>query len=198
LSGVLYSKDISSNIISIPQLIKHGCTVSFENEYVYVKKDGKIVCMGSKHPKTNLYVLKSHSAVTQVEGMVAVLKSSNEMMRILHNRFAHLNHADIIRISKENLALGVPVINGYPHHYDCPHCRAGKATREPYPKKIQLEEEENMEVCDEVNSDTFGPISPKSCYNHVYIIIFVDHGSCFTILIGMTSLDQVYECYAKV
>ena len=197
LSGVLFSNEVSANIISVPQLIKNGCSVAFENDRAVITFDGKVVCSGIQHKPSSLYVLSSHCAVERMNGMVATLKTCDEQLRLLHNRLGHLNRDAIIHMSKENLANGLPSIDGYPGKFDCPHCWAGKATHQPYPKK-KIDSPETLNVCDEFHSDTFGPMTPMSCYKHSYIIIFVDKGSCFAFLIGLTSLDQVPDSYRRV
>jgi hypothetical protein len=83
----------------------------------------------------------------------------------------HLNHADILRMTRKTWQIGLPTIEGYPNKFECPHCWAAKAAREPYLKKACIDLE-NANVCDELHSDTFGPILPMSRYKHSYVIIF--------------------------
>lgn len=197
LSGVLMSPEFSSNIISVPQLIKRGCNVLFEGNRAIITFKGKTLCEGEQDPKSLLYILKTHQAKCSFEGVANTMRTSVEQMRILHNRLGHLNHADIIRMSKDNLASGLPPIHGYPDKFECTHCLAGKGTRKAYPK-VSHPKEEPADVCDEIHSDTFGPIKPVSRYNHSYAIFFIDRGSHFAFVIGLTSLDQVHVAYVKV
>ena len=197
LSNVLFSNDVSMNIISIPQLINFGCTAVFEENRAVVKFQKDIICLGIKDEQSMLYILCSHHAVKQSNGTVAALKPCDEQLRVLHNRLGHLNRADILRMSKEHLVSGLPTIEGYPANFECPHCWAGKTTRQPYPKK-EPNSIETASVCDELHSDFFGPMTPISRYKHAYFIIFVDKGSRFAFLVCLSSLELVAESYKRV
>ncbi|EPS57321.1 hypothetical protein M569_17496 [Genlisea aurea] len=80
---------------------------------------------------------------------------------------------------------------------ECPACLSGKMTRVPYPRKGVKSDEsiKDMNVGDEVCSDTFGPIQGMSRYGNRFIVEFIDKASSFAFLFGLSTLSQVFTKY---
>mmetsp|Transcript_14408 Transcript_14408/g.20027 ORF Transcript_14408/g.20027 Transcript_14408/m.20027 type:complete len:198 (-) Transcript_14408:242-835(-) len=124
--------------------------------------------------------------------------SAAHTLQELHERYAHVNPRTIIQMVRENVADGLPTIHPGGNRIDCPHCVAGKSTRQPFREEDGTTEDrlpENLEVGDEIHSDQMGPVSPPSHCGFRFVIIFIDAGSRCCFLYLMTSLSQTPEKY---
>ena len=201
LQDVLYSPSASVNIISTLALGKdEGIKVIQEGGLIKVvdsNQGDKVIIIGEERKPGGLLYLSSHIPVIQGEIQISeAVRSKEESLRELHNRMGHLNSDAIKLMIREKLVDGVPdSLGSFEGKVECPYCTAAKMTRKPYKMGEEDGDPEDLEIGDEVSSDTFGPINPISRYKHSYIIIFLDRASRLCCAYGMNSLSETREKY---
>lgn len=199
LCNVLYSPDASTNIIAIHPFVKKGCTVVIEEQRLKVLFNGQVILYGKDNGK-GLYVLQSH-CIEQTEQATCLSLHSipkSDALRLLHNRFGHLNPEAIKQMCKEGLVQGLPSDLKFDStEFSCTHCLMGKSTRLPYnnSEKPPVVVGDNLNIGDEIVSDTFGPIEPISRNGNRFVIEFIDVASRFAFMFPITSLELVASKY---
>ena len=95
----------------------------------------------------------------------------------------------------EKMVTGIPEgidFSGVP--LNCPQCIAGKSMKLPYSSGPTVPVI-NVNVGDEVISDSFGPINPTSRNGNRFVVEFVDVGSRFAFMFPIPSLDLIASKY---
>ncbi|EPS63214.1 hypothetical protein M569_11573 [Genlisea aurea] len=203
LTRVYYSPDASFNLLAINPFIDRGCTVDIRGDRMTINHQGRVIVRGERG-KSGLYVVSSHS-VRLIDEIALSLKykDKSEVLRLLHNRLGHLHGEGIKKMIRENMALGLPQeLDLTENTLNCPSCVGGKMTRQPYPKSDESTEDDtsrkNIQVGDELCSDTFGPMNTISRYGNKHIVEFIDRASSFAFMFGIPTLDTVVSRYSLV
>ncbi|KAD5961425.1 hypothetical protein E3N88_12898 [Mikania micrantha] len=109
-----------------------------------------------------------------------------------HARLGRLNFDSIQKLSKREMAQGVPKITHPSQVCDC--CMAGKQSRVPFPKETRFRAEKPLDL---VYADVCGPIRPETKGGNKYLLMTVDDHSMymwvFFILIKAEVFDRFKE-----
>ena len=163
LDGVLYCPDITTNLISLPQMTKQGCDIEMTMNHITVYAKGKIVVEGTRD-KAGIYTLTSHF-IRPKEDSIALFHmiGSLETMHELHNRLGHIQPRVIRQMIQQGVVEGLPATAPTTVTWEipCTICSQGKGTKSPFREANSTTADRipaNLEVGDEVHSDQMGPI----------------------------------------
>ena len=176
--------DLSTNLLSVSQIVKRGSTVTFDKDGVKViNAAGAIVATGSM--VKDIFRLNQATPKPQ-----ALAVSTTESLELWHKRMGHLNF-DSVRRLKNGLVSGV--------HYNeaavekCKVCAMGKQTRLPFSKAGSRA----SDLLELVHSDICGPMEVPSLGGSRYYLSFIDDKSRRTAVyfLKQKSADEVYDAF---
>ncbi|BES90435.1 Protein of unknown function (DUF525) [Nesidiocoris tenuis] len=161
LEDVYECDNISYNLLSVGKIQKQGFCVSFEDDAVEIKKNGRVLLKGTK--TGNLYIL--HLFRDQRRGDACV--TSDPELR--HRRMGHSSL--------------------HPPLSMCEVCQKGKQVRNDFKSLVESKKPKRILEC--VSSDVVGPISPPSIDGKRYLVTFIDNYSRFCVCYLLGSKDEV-------
>lgn len=161
---VLLIPDLSANLLSVSQLTKNGCKVEFTDSgcHIYNSK-GDLVAMARR--TNNMYKLNTVGTGT---ACAVFPKESKADIETWHRRMAHLNMADVYKLSKCTEGINISTKNT--ENSVCIPCCEGKQTRLPFPHSGSRANG----LLEIVHSDLCGPMETPSAGGAKYFITFVD------------------------
>lgn len=164
MSEVLYVPGIRSNLLSVGHLLKKGFDFRFVGDQCSMKKNDQQVAnivMGSN----KLFPIK----LDIVSSTCMIATSNDEVSKLWHERFGHLNFRSLKEMSTKEIVRGLPkleVINEA-----CEECQLGKQHRESFPSKSKWISQSPLEL---VHTDLCGPMQVPSLGGSRYFLLFVD------------------------
>lgn len=165
LSDTIFVPDLRSNLISVSKITDKGYRIIFDSKAAQIMdKTGKSIIKCNR--KGNLYVLSEST----VRANAASTKSSLQQW---HEKFGHLNEADLKAMAKKNLVNGMN-ININEKLGPCQTCIMGKQTQTPFPKKSNSRSSKLLEL---IHTDICGPMRTQSIGGARYFITFIDDKS---------------------
>lgn len=157
---ILYIPELSTNLLSVSQLVKNGCQVNFHETGCNIyNKEKQLVA--TARLTNNMYKLN----IVVGDAYVATTNSS-ETLDVWHRRMGHLNYNDVKKL--ENCTEGVKVTNS--DSKTCIPCIEGKQTRFSF-KNEGSRATSQLEV---IHSDLCGPMECNSLGGAKYFITFID------------------------
>ena len=157
---VHYLPDLSTNLLSVNQMVKKGYKVNFCNRGVKVyNRNGELVATGNH--EDDLFKLD--------EMKLKALACSNSISEyeLWHKRMGHLNKQSL-KALQQGLATGIKFPNL--KESDCKTCCLGKQSRLPFSK----EGSRATQILEVVHSDFCGPMEVQSPGGKRYFITFKD------------------------
>lgn len=153
LGKVLYVPDLDSGLLSVSKITDNGYSVLFKRDSVEViDQASKVIALGGR--SGDLYELKQSECV-------AVAKSRNHStncQHTWHRRFGHRHHSVFDRIRKEELVLGMKLVD-CGARIQCESCLEGKMARLPFPQKSVRKSTQPLDL---IHTDLCGPMSNAS------------------------------------
>ena len=124
--------------------------------------------------------------------------AANLSIGIVHQRFAHLNCSDIIRMQKTNAVKNLG-LEGNHSRFTCEACIFGKMHRIPFPTEGS---EKAAEVCDLIHADVGGSIHAPTFDDYKLYSLLKDNNSNYidVKLINKKSevVDHIIEFYERM
>lgn len=177
--------DLSSNLLSVSQIVQRGNTVTFNKDGVQViNPSGELIATGSR--KRDLFKLDL------VQSSRALACASNETAALWHKRLGHINYDSLHRM-KRGLVSGIEYAEPPRSNDKCKVCSMGKQTRLPF-SKCGSRASDVLEV---VHSDICGPMEVQSLGGSRYYLTFTDDKSrrIFVYFLEEKSAQNVYEAF---
>ena len=111
--NVLYVPKLSTNLLSIYHITNYGAgkTVMFTLDSVIIREieyPSQIVAIGKVDHHVCLYSF-SHFELTSPT--IVLLAHSNELSKLWHERFHHLNYRYLQQLSKQHMVIDLPPIS---------------------------------------------------------------------------------------
>ena len=167
LHDCLYVPSVRRNLISVSSLSCHGYSFLFNKNYIFIKYDDKLICVGMLID--NLYLVEpiapmqinSHEYNHKRKEM-----SSVNQTQLWHLRLGHINLERIRRMVTSGLINPLDVIT-LPV---CEPCLEDKITMRPFKAKGNRAKE----VLDLVHTNLCGPMSTNARGGYKYFITFID------------------------
>lgn len=162
INNVQYVPEISTNLLSVSQIVKRGHKVVFKNSGVEViNPDGEIISTGSHI--NGLFKLNC-SAIAQNKAFSC---SSVASLQLWHRRMGHLNHKSLQKLQNE-LSTGIQFSTTNTN--DCKICPIGKQIRLPFNKNATRA----SHILELVHSDICGPMEEESLGGKRYFLTLID------------------------
>lgn len=184
--NVLFSPDLTANLISASQLYDEGYNIVWKPSYAdVISPDGSnILQFDCGRGVNRLWQLSlrsaSHTFLTQIEGRKIAAD-------LWHRRLGHLHPAGVIKflsqIGQTSLRL-----DDFPL---CDACRMGKAVRSP--TTASFHRLLSLLAC--VHSDLLGPFSPESLGGKKDIMYFIDDYSRYSSVYLLRNKSDAFKAF---
>lgn len=183
IKDALYVPGITTNLLSVSQLIKKGNKVIFGSRgcKVYNQK-GHLIAEADEI--NNVYKLRLEK---RPDRAVANLAVSNE---IWHRRFGHLNYKDL-RTMQEGAVDGLNVDEKHVDSNICEVCLEGKQSRLPFNNKGHRA----SGLLELVHADICGPMETISVGGSRYFLLCIDDYSRMSFVYFLKNKDQALDSF---
>ena len=187
ISNVYYVPNMTSNILSLGQLLEKGYDIHMKDCSLFIRDDIGNLIAKVKMSKNRMFSLNIQNDVAKC--LKACYKDASWLW---HLRFGHLNFGGLEMLSKKEMVRGLPRIN----HPDqlCEGCLLGKQFRKGFPKQSESRAKKPLEL---IHTDVCGPIKPSSLGNSNYFLLFIDDFSRKTWVYFLKQKSEVFEVFKK-
>lgn len=162
LKNALYVPNAAKNLLSGAAFDIPGFTRFVKDGQMVVRHGDEVVL--EAYRRGLYYVRLASNEVNAIEAR------PNNDLTLWHLRMGHLNENDVLKMSKEKLVKGMPMIKNNEREY-CEPCAVPKITKLPNPPNMR----EYDKPLDLIYMYLVGPISPVSDGNGKYSIEIKDH-----------------------
>lgn len=160
VKNVLYVPELATNLLSVSQMIKNGCSVKFNDHGCKIFNKDNIE-VAAANLISNMYRLNTDT-------IPAYTCKTNETEFLLwHQRMAHLNFNDLKKLTE--CTEGVEFTKNK-NNMLCEICQKGKQCRIPFP----AEGSRVKKPLELIHSDICGPLEVKSLGGARYFLTFID------------------------
>lgn len=165
---VFHVPHLKCNLISVGQLVEKGFSVTIDKRGLRLfDPKGKFVL------KSVLSKNRTFKAnITTSAPQCLLTTSTNQEAYLWHQRYGHLNFKSLSDLRSISMVSGIPKLHVPDRVFSA--CLAGKQTRLPFVKSIQLRAQHVLDV---VSSDICGPFEVLSLGGSKYFITFIDEFS---------------------
>lgn len=207
LKNVLYVPNLSTNLISVSQLVKDGYDVSFnKNGCKILEVSGNcitqahcvngiykfngVVCVSSRYSQSRMHSLLLQGRQESPSAAVAAI---DESLELWHKRLGHLSLSGMCMLQKvaNGILLQKPEERSLK---DCVACLEGKLTAEPFPKGESKRADKALQI---IHSDVAGPCQEASWGGAKYLVTFTDDYTRKTYGYLMRCKSQVLNCFIE-
>lgn len=180
---------LTTNLLSVSELIKNGNSVVFEASCCYIRnKNNELVATAES--TNGVYKLKTDLSVSAC-GMLAAPAVANS--ELWHRRLAHINSRDLDKM-RNGVVHGVSYPDSSNMMKDkCVTCCEGKQMRLPF----QHVGERSTEPLQIVHADVCGPMEKKSIGGSQYFLLFVDDFSRMNFIYFLKQKNEVYKKFKE-
>ena len=194
LTDVFVSPDLSTNLISVGQLVDNNCNVHFPRSGCVVQDQvsGQMIAKG---PKVGLLFPLHVSPSTFIPSFPLlsfacnVVGSGNKMW---HRRLGHPN-SDVLRTLFNSGFLGNKACLSIDLSFDCTSCKLGKSKVLPFPHHAS-----RASQCFElIHSDVWGIAPVVSHAHYKYFVTFIDDFSRFTWVYFLRAKGEVFSVFQR-
>ncbi|KAI3523650.1 hypothetical protein L1887_01930 [Cichorium endivia] len=173
-SNVSYVKGLKHNLISISQLCDADYDVCFNKREGNIINADKEVVLSAKRCE-HIYILDMFSADLSLKRCF-FSRAQSHINWLWHKRLSHLNFKNISKISKNQLARGIPKMN-FVKDKVCSACEKGKQIKASFKSK---QCSSIVSLFSLMHLDLFGPVPVASLAGKKYSLSIVDEFSRFT------------------
>jgi hypothetical protein len=186
--NVLHVPQLSVNLLSMYQIThsSSGKKVEFTPKSVSIfdMQDNSRIVVGEVNHQSWLYTF---SKFIEPDSCV-LLMHVDDISRLWHERFGHLNFKYMQQLSKKEMVIRLPDI-----HFSqgvCEGCVIGKHPQEKFKKgKVHR----TSSPLDLIHSDLMGPFPHPSINKARYVLTFLDDYSCYTWVFFLEQKSEVFE-----
>lgn len=183
VEGVLCVPKLTTNLLSVSQLISKGNKVSF-NKYGCQIFNIKGVLVATANLLNGVYKLNMPPDCSSA----AVMVSSE----VWHRRLGHVNSQYLNKM--QDAVQGLTLDNKTDiSKSSCVACCEGKQSRLPFPK----ESSRSTELLNIVHTDLCGPMENRSIGGSKYFMLFIDDFSRMTYIYFLKSKDEALKCFQQ-
>ena len=192
LLKVLYVPDLNYNLLSVPEVVTHGKSVTFTAEGCTIRnKDQQVAATGLKIGNLFYLTCTVPKAVTHAHAAIVNHEKSKE--DIWHSRFGHLGVENMKRLVNSDLVEGLDY-NVTSEAKFCEPCTEGKIHKKKFPKTGGTRATEILEL---VHSDVCGKMDVPSLGGAEYFLSFVDDLSRYIWIYPIKYKSDVWEKFLE-
>ena len=188
LKNTLFILEIQNKLFSVSSAVREEGVVKFDKGEVTWENNGAKMLIGKKYGK--LYKLNGQS---QSKDTCCLAKKRESSVSLWHQRFGHLNEADLKLLSRNQIVNGLELAAGKGDDV-CHGCELGKSKRFPFPKSSQRKTTKPLQL---IHSDLCGPLNIPSVGGSRYFITFIDDYSRYVTVYFLKTKDEAYEKFVE-
>jgi transposase InsO family protein len=186
--NILCIPNLTTNLLSVSQLVANGNTVSFKKNICHIHNQQKVL-IGVAELENGVYKLNT----VKSEKVLAATVVQATDAKTWHRRLGHINSNDLERM-KGGAVEGV----FYNEKADiqksnCQVCCEGKQTRLPFPSANHR----SKKLLEVVHSDLCGPMETKSIGQAKYFLLFVDDASRMSFVYFLKEKNQALQRFKE-
>lgn len=186
VKDVLCVPSLTTNLLSVSELIKNGNSVNFESSHCYIRNKNNVL-VATAVSTNGVYKLQTKEADCLLATQTV---ASAEMW---HRRLAHINSSDLNKM-KNGTVNGLTFDGTSDMTKDkCVTCCEGKQTRLPFSHAT----ERSTETLQIIHSDVCGAMETKSIGGARYFLLFVDDYSRMTFIYFLKNKDEVFSKFKE-
>ncbi|CAF4918661.1 unnamed protein product [Pieris macdunnoughi] len=186
VKDVLCIPNVTTNLLSVSQLIKHGNKVSFQRECCYIRNQQNEL-IGIAQLVNGVYKLNTRSVCL----FAATATPTSDM--IWHRSLGHINSKDMNDM-RNGAVEGLEFEKKTEiSKFNCTVCCEGKQTRLPFPHSNHRSEH----VLEKIHADVCGPMETKSIGYSRYFLFFVDDFSRMSFVYFLQNKSEVYSYFKE-
>lgn len=195
--NALYVPGVTTNLLSIGQIIKKGNKVNFNDKNCTVINCSGVVIAIAQFTD-NVY--KLITCLSQGIEVSQVMKSADAVVNLAiskevwHRRLAHLNYQDLTAMKNHCSVEGLQTMKAdVCANKICVTCCEGKQTRLPF-RHVGQRAKSHLEV---VHTDLCGPMEKVSLGGSRYFLILEDDFSRYTHVYFLKTKDEALEYFKE-
>lgn len=184
IKDVQYVPELTTNLLSVSQLVKKGNRVNFHGECCQIfNKCGVLIATADLCGNVyKLNYLKSDC------GSALAVQAG-----IWHRRFGHLNYSDLRTMQCKEVVEGLKCSGNLSKTEVCEVCCEGKQTRLPFSNQGKR----STSLLEIIHADLCGPMEKTSIGGSKYFLIFQDDFSRMVFVYFLKSKNETFECFQK-
>ncbi|KMQ85317.1 retrovirus-related pol polyprotein from transposon tnt 1-94 [Lasius niger] len=184
LEDTMFVPALRNNLMSVSTITDKGYTVVFDKKRATIKrKDGSTALTATK--KNQLYVVNETNDHAMAAGDV-----NDDKMTRWHQRYGHLNIADLKNLKIKEMVKGVEFTTKT-NEFRCDICDKSKIHIQPFKPSKNRE----TEVLNLVHSDICGPMNVESLAGSKYFVTFIDDFSRYTEVVMLRQRSDVLKAF---
>lgn len=185
VKNVLCVPSLTTNLLSVSELIKNGNSVVFEpNRCLIRNKLGKLVAEAELID--GVYKMK-------LQTQKCLLTSSTVNGEAWHKRLGHINSNDMNKMKRCGLVDGLDYQDVFTtSKFSCEVCCEGKQSRLPFATGSRA-----TEVLHIIHSDVCGPMETKSIGGARYFLLFIDDYTRMTFIYFLKAKSEVLSYFKE-
>lgn len=190
LTDVFVSPALTTNLLSVGQLVENNCKVTFSKSGCLVQdqQSGRVITRGPKVER--LFPIQFSSSPCRSSPTVSC-NSARIDNHAWHKRLGHPNSNVLHGLLKSGV-LGNERFSSLPFvQFDCDSCKLGKSKTLPFPIHIS----NATQPFDLIHSDVWGMSPVVSHANYKYFVTFIDDYSRFTWIYFLRSKADVFSVF---
>lgn len=183
LSNVLYSKKLTSNLISVGRLCDSGFKAVFtKNDGCIKDSSGRVLIRMSRNPRHSRL---GHPVIPDHEQAAFTSDRNSTLARLWHLRLGHSHPDAVIEVLKSQFGNHL----SRKDFIACDECSQGKSSQTPATNPLYR----SPSVLDVVHSDIIGPIHPPTVNGNKYILTFIDDHTRFNAIYLFRNKSEAFE-----
>ncbi|RVW49883.1 Retrovirus-related Pol polyprotein from transposon RE1 [Vitis vinifera] len=191
-TDVFLAPQLSTNLISVGQLVDNNCAVNFSGNGCVVQDQvtGKPIAKGPKVGRLFPLFLPvpDFSPLSSIKSFAC--NNVSDLSMVWHRRLGHPNTQILSHVLNSDLPGNK---DRYSLSLECDSCKLGKSKTLPFP----LHASRASHCFDLIHSDVWGP-SPISSYEKFkYYVTFIDDHSRFTWVYFLRSKSEVFRTFTE-
>ncbi|KAI5343667.1 hypothetical protein L3X38_011543 [Prunus dulcis] len=166
IQEVMLVPGLEENLLSVGQMMEHGCHLVFGENMVNVYDDQSLRNLIVRVQMTNNRCFP----LTMMPGSDLALKASvTHCLQTWHKRLGHLNERSIKLLADQGMVHGLPHLEQI--SVVCEGCMLGKQHRDSFPLESTWRASSPLEL---VHTDICGPMKTESISGNRYFLLFTD------------------------
>lgn len=187
LNDVLFSPDLSKNLMSVGEIVKSDAEVIFSKSGVKIVKNGSVVLSGP-FQENGLFTVK----LNQSEQQHGLMLSKIDCVMDWHKKLGHLGATKMREVQAQCIGTNFSVVDIEKILKNCEICFKAKQTRESFGK----ERTRGSRVLEIIHTDVFGP-ADETWDGKRYYVSFQDDFTGFIQIYLMAHKDEVFGFFKE-
>ena len=185
IKDVLYVPNLDQNLLSVGQIMKSGCCLTFQEEYCRIL-DSNMKLIAQAKINNNSFSLNWEN------GDHKAMMSKADESWLWHKRYGHCDLRKLSILSSKGLVEDIPKLQVQTEICEC--CQLGKMKRKPFPINQANRASEKLQL---VHSDVCGPMKVPSLNNNKFFLLFIDDQTRYGWIYFLNNKSEVFGLFKK-